>query len=94
MEEKTPVKWLGSTERLILLTSVAALFWLFLAVQVGYFFGNLPRIVASGVTFAEYARRGFGELSIVASASALLIVVSERYGNGHDPLHRAHLLEP
>ena len=33
------------------------------------------------MTFAEYARRGFGELSIVASASALLIVVSERYGN-------------
>jgi hypothetical protein len=77
---KAPERWLGSTERFILLAGVAALFWLFLAVQLGYLFGNLPRIPASGVTFAEYARRGFGELSIVASASALLIVVSERYG--------------
>jgi hypothetical protein len=75
-------RWLGSTERLMLLASVAALFWLFLAVQVGYLFGNLPSTPASGVTFAEYARRGFGELTFVASASALLIVGSERYGNG------------
>jgi hypothetical protein len=81
MEGKAPDRWLGSTERFMLLAGVAALFWLFLAVQLGYLFGNLPRIPASGITFAEYARRGFGELSIVASASALLIVVSERYGN-------------
>jgi uncharacterized protein DUF4153 len=81
MAGRSPDRWLGSTERVILLAGVAALFWLFLAVQVGYLFGNLPRIPASGITFAEYARRGFGELSVVASASALLIVVSERYGN-------------
>jgi hypothetical protein len=74
-------RWLGSTERLMLLGSVAALFWLFLAVQVGYLFGNLPAVPASGMTFAEYARRGFAELTVVASASALLIVGSERYGN-------------
>ena len=78
---KDPNRWLGSTERFLLLAGVAALFWLFLAIQLGYLFGNLPRIAASGMTFAEYARRGFGELSIVASASALLIVLSERYGN-------------
>jgi hypothetical protein len=82
IDRKDPNRWLGSTERFMLLAGVAALFWLFLAVQLGYLFGNLPRIPASGMTFAEYARRGFGELSIVASASALLIVVSERYGNG------------
>ena len=81
VEGKAPDRWLGSTERLMLLAGVAALLWLFLAIQLGYFFGNLPRIPASGMTFAEYARRGFAELSIVASASALLIVVSERYGN-------------
>ncbi len=82
IDRKDHSQWLGSTERLLLLGGVAALFWLFLAVQLGYLFGNLPRIPASGITFAEYARRGFGELSIVASASALLIVVSERYGSG------------
>jgi hypothetical protein len=81
VQAKAPDRWLGSTERSMLLGGVAALFWLFLAVQLGYLFGNLPGAAASGVTFAEYARRGFGELSIVASASALLVVVSERYGN-------------
>src|SRR5437867_5068969 len=50
MEGKAPDRWLGSTERFILLAGVAALFWLFLAVQVGYLFGNLPRIPASGMT--------------------------------------------
>jgi hypothetical protein len=81
VEGQAPGRWLGSTERFMLLAGVAALFWLFLALQLGYLFGNLPRIPASGVTFAEYARRGFGELSVVASVTALLIVVSERHGN-------------
>jgi len=73
-------RWLGVTERLILITSVTALLWLFLIVQVSYLFGNLPQVAGSGVTFAEYARRGFAELSVVASATAVLILVSERYG--------------
>lgn len=73
-------RWLGETERLILITSVAALLWFFLIVQVSYLFGNLPEVTGSGVTFAEYARRGFAELSVVASATALLILVSERFG--------------
>ena len=77
---KTPGKWLGATERLILLSSVAALFWIFLAVQLSYLFGNLPQVQGSGVTFAEFARRGFAELSVVASATFVLILVSERFG--------------
>jgi hypothetical protein len=72
--------WLGSTERLILMGGVALLFWIFLAVQLSYFFGNLPSVAGSGMTFAEYARRGFGELSVVASFTALIIIVTERYG--------------
>ncbi|MGH7654571.1 MAG: DUF4173 domain-containing protein [Gemmatimonadaceae bacterium] len=77
----THSRWLTATERLLLLGGVAALLWLFLALQLGYLFGNLPSTPASGMTFAEYARRGFGELTFVASASALLIVGSERYGS-------------
>ncbi len=75
-----PTRWLGTTERLILLGSVAVLFWIFLGVQLSYLFGNLPRIAGSGMTFAEYARRGFAELSVVATGTLLLIIVSERYG--------------
>jgi two-component system sensor histidine kinase BaeS len=78
-------RWLGATERLILVSAVAALFWLFIAVQLSYLFGNAPALPGSGVTFAEYARRGFTELTIVATCSVVLILVSERYGrlNGH-----------
>ncbi|MEO8193883.1 MAG: DUF4173 domain-containing protein [Gemmatimonadales bacterium] len=82
--ESQPNRWLGSTERLILLASVAALFWIFLLVQLTYLFGNLPLVTGSGMTFAEYARRGFGELTFVASASAALILLSERYGRADD----------
>jgi hypothetical protein len=73
-------QWLGATERLILITSIAVLFYVFLAVQLSYFFGNLPKVTGSGMTFAEYARRGFAELTVVATASVLLILVSERFG--------------
>ena len=73
-------KWLGATERLILLGSVATLFWVFLAVHLSYLFGNLPDVTGSGVTFADYARRGFAELTVVATASVILILVSERFG--------------
>jgi two-component system sensor histidine kinase BaeS len=75
-----PQRWLGATEQAILLGGVAALLWLFLGLQLGYFFGTLPREPGSGVTFAEYARRGFAELTVVASASIVLVVLSERYG--------------
>ncbi|QJR37226.1 DUF4153 domain-containing protein [Gemmatimonas groenlandica] len=79
-EPREPVRWLGATERVMLLAAVTALLWLFLALQLGYLFGSLPRLQASTMTFAEYARRGFGELTIVASASAVLILLSEQYG--------------
>jgi hypothetical protein len=87
-------RWLGSTERLILLGSIAALFWIFLAFQLSYLFGNLPHVTGSGVTFADYARRGFGELTVVASASVILVLLSERYGrsDGRDGLLRAATL--
>src|SRR5688572_6722465 len=83
-----PPRVLGSTERLILLGSVAGLFWLFLAVQLSYLFGNLPSVPGSGVTFADYAQRGFGELTIVATLTLLLIIATERYGrtNGRENL--------
>jgi hypothetical protein len=73
-------RWLGHTERSILLSAVTALLWLFLFIQLSYLFGNVPSVAGSGMTFAEYAQRGFGELTIVATLSIALIIVSERYG--------------
>lgn len=94
--DREPVRWLGSTERVMLLAAVTALLWLFLALQLGYLFGSLPHASTSDMTFAEYARRGFAELTIVASACAILILLSEQYGqrDRHERLARlvAHAL--
>jgi uncharacterized protein DUF4153 len=64
----------GDTERGIVLGAVTLLFGGFLLLQLSYLFGNLPAAVGSGVTFAEYARRGFAELTIVTTLSVLLVM--------------------
>lgn len=76
-----PVVRLGTTERLIVLGAIAALFGCFLALQVSYLFGSAPAQPGSGVTFAEYARRGFFELTFVSAAAGALLVLM-RGGDG------------
>jgi hypothetical protein len=66
---------LGFTERLIPIASAVALFACFLVLQVSYLFGNAPAVEGSGITFAEYARRGFVELTFVAVACGALLVL-------------------
>jgi len=65
--------FLGFTEAMIVLGSVAILFAAFVVVQFQYFFGGQANITTAGYTYAEYARRGFGELVTVAFFSLLLI---------------------
>lgn len=65
-------------ERLIVLGAVAVLFVAFEGLQLSYLFGNAPALAGSGITFAEYARRGFAELTVVASLCTLLILGLER----------------
>jgi hypothetical protein len=89
---RAPRRWLGSTEVIILLSSVAILFWTFLAIQVSYLFGSLPVVTGSGMTFAEYARRGFAELTVVASASVLLILFCERFSQRDERRSRQRLV--
>jgi hypothetical protein len=71
---RVPEQHLGLTERLVVLVAVAALFAVFLLLQLSYLFGNAPAVTGSGITFAEYARRGFNELTIVATLCALLVI--------------------
>jgi len=65
--------FLGSIEASVILTLVNLLFALFVAIQVRYFFGGAANIHIDGFTYAEYARRGFGELVAVAIVSLLLL---------------------
>jgi hypothetical protein len=74
-EEKTWLPpFLGFTEAVIVLGSVVALFATFVGVQFRYFFGGQSNIHIEGFTYAEYARRGFGELDVVALFSLLLFL--------------------
>jgi hypothetical protein len=64
--------FLGWTESAIVLASVNLMFAIFVAIQFRYLFGGQANITAAGYTYAEYARRGFGELVSVALLSLLL----------------------
>jgi hypothetical protein len=86
-EEKPWVPtFLGFTETTIVLGSVDALFATFVGIQFRYFFGGQINIKIDGYTYAEYARRGFGELVTVAVFSLLLYLglstVSRRKNTG------------
>ncbi len=66
--------FLGWTESSILLGSVNALFLFFVILQFRYLFGGQANIHETGFTYAEYARRGFGELVWVAILTLSLIL--------------------
>ncbi len=70
---------LADTERLVILGAVGALFSAFLLLQLSYLFGNAPVIPGSGVTFSEYARQGFAELTTVASLCTILLVALDHW---------------
>ena len=66
--------FLGYVEATIVLGSVVALFTAFVAIQFQYFFGGTTNIHIDGYTYAEYARRGFGELVTVAFFALLMLL--------------------
>lgn len=67
--------FLGILEASMVLGSVILLFASFVTIQFQYFFGGQANIHLDGFTYAEYARRGFGELVTVAFFSLLLLFV-------------------
>ncbi|HRQ23267.1 MAG TPA: DUF4173 domain-containing protein, partial [Anaerolineales bacterium] len=74
-EEKPLIPpFLGFTESSIVLGSVVILFALFVIVQFQYFFGGNVNITIEGYSYAEYARRGFGELVTVAFFALLMLL--------------------
>ncbi len=70
--QSLPSPFLGMTESSIVLGGVILLFGAFVLLQFRYFFSGQANITLDGFTYAEYARRGFGELLAVAVLSILL----------------------
>lgn len=67
----------GSVELVTALGTVLALFVSFMAFQVSYLFGGEQAVRAMGLTYAEYARRGFFELVAVAVLTAPLLLAAD-----------------
>lgn len=75
-----------------LVGSTLATLALFLVLQVIYLFVRVPSQLGNGVTYADYARRGFGELCVVVTIVAAVILFSERLQRNADT-HRAGTLK-
>lgn len=68
-------RFLGCLESGIVINAVNVLFFLFVLIQLPYLFGGQINIAAGRFTYAEYARRGFGEL-IAASILVLGMILA------------------
>jgi hypothetical protein len=66
------------TERRVVVGSVTLVVWLFVVSAVVSLFANPAASAGTGVTYAEYARRGFSELAIAATI-VIGVVVSSGY---------------
>jgi len=78
---------IGHIENSILFGSVNVLFLIFIFVQFTYLFGGESNITAQGFTYAEYARKGFGELVAVAIISLLLLLTMDHYARTAESEH-------
>lgn len=74
LEKPVIAPFLGFTEAAVILTSVNLIFIAFVGVQFAYLFGGEANITAAGYTYSEYARRGFGELTLLAFLSLGMIM--------------------
>jgi hypothetical protein len=76
---------LGRTEWLIALGALVALFAAFIALQLATLFGGDDHVLrTAGLTYAEYAREGFGQLLVIAMLTLLVVAAAARYGPAGD----------
>ncbi len=71
--DRAPLR-LGVVEAATILLVVDALFAIFVTLQLAWLFGGRDTLAMTGLTYAEYARRGFFDLVIVALLAGLLVV--------------------
>lgn len=79
---------LGIIEVAVVLGLLNALFFSFVVVQLRYFFGGAEVVMTSaGLTFAEYARRGFFELVWVTALALPLLLAAHWLLKKENPAH-------
>jgi hypothetical protein len=72
-----PTLAVGSTEALVVLVVIDLVVGLFVALQVAYLFGGQDTLAAAGMTYSDYARRGFFELVAAACLAGWVVVALE-----------------
>lgn len=68
---------LGLTEQRMVLWSASGVLWLFVLLQLSYLIHPPPAVLGNGVSFAEFARRGFAELSVAVTIVGAIILILE-----------------
>jgi hypothetical protein len=68
---------LGTMEAIIVLAIVDLVIGLFVVLQIAYLFGGQSTPVAAGMTYSDYARRGFFELVAAACLAGAVVVALE-----------------
>jgi hypothetical protein len=83
---------LGRTEWAIALGALDAVFAGFLAVQFATLFGGHDHVLqTTGLSYAEYARRGFFELEVVAALTLAVVAAAVRWAPERDRFARVLL---
>lgn len=88
-EPLAPPRRLGGLEACVALLAIDALFAVFVALQAAYLFGGLDTLAAAGMTYSNYARRGFFELVTVAALVGGLICCLEAVVRERSRAYRA-----
>lgn len=83
---------IGGAEVVTVLVVLDLLFAAFVVLQAAYLFGGLDTLVESGLTYAEYARRGFFELLAVAFLVGGLVLAAESFVRERTVLYRGALI--
>jgi hypothetical protein len=82
---------LGNTESRLILGTVNAVLWLFVVLQVFSFTRNPGGTTGTGLTYAEYARRGFAEMSVAAAIVLGVILLVEVFRKAEIPSQKRTL---
>lgn len=80
---------LGVTEALVVLGSIVAVVGLFVGLQIAYLFGGLDTLAAAGMTYSDYARRGYLELVAAAALAGGVLVFLEYQVTGRPRIYVA-----
>jgi hypothetical protein len=96
-EEELASAWsrrprIGIIEMLVVLSALDLVFALFVVLQATYLFGGQDTLADTGLTYAEYARRGFFELLAVAFLVGGLVLVAEWFVRERTRPYRAGLI--